>query len=194
MNYLVFLQASKFAAFVMPELAEVEVESLPTTVIDHTDPPIFNPDVNYTDLLKVKLLQTGAYHSDEVPYKTGDRWLGLFREGNSYELRWTKIQNRAIDDPIVTREILTSTKQSSVFLLRGATNLEPGPIYTVFDSENGDAYSLVDRHSFGIGGQFWKLWIENADANGYPQEESLAREIFQHAFPARLQRTLFSQR
>ena len=172
-TYFVILQASKLADFVIPELAEVEVESPPAPEIVQIDPPLFNPNVNYTDSLKVKLLQTGAYHSDEVPYKTGERWLGLFRKGNRYELRWTTIENRAIDDPLFDRGISISSPQESIFLLKNADSLQPGPVETLLDNVDGDSpFDLTSGKSFGLRGSFWWLGLEKGDENGYPTKGS----------------------
>jgi hypothetical protein len=154
-------------------IGPVEVEKLesPTTKID--EPPLFNPNIDYSSRLKVKLMQTGAFHAEEVPYRTGEKWLGLFRVGHSYVLKPTTIKIRALnDDGLMDKEVFTSNPESSVFLLRGATNLVPGEVDTVFDADRGDEFNLLGKLSFGLRGQFWKLWIENAAPEGYPQKGS----------------------
>lgn len=159
--------------FEMPSVSAVEVERMGAATIEHTEPPRFDPRIDYANGLNVKLLQTGAYHSDEVPYKTGERWLGLFRVGSIYELRWTTIRNdRNVEDDLMDREIFTSDPHPSIFLLRGATDLTPGPVATVFDAETDGEFSFLEPRSFGLKGSFWKLWINNLSKDGFPQAGS----------------------
>ncbi|MBK9154067.1 MAG: hypothetical protein IPM25_07605 [Chloracidobacterium sp.] len=150
------------------ELAEIE---MPILLLD--TPPIFDPNANYTRSLKTKLLKTGEFHSEEVPYKSGEKWLGLFRIGDRYVLEPTEIRIRPIDDGgLMDTEVSTSNRNTSVFLLRGATSLTPGEIETAFDSERGDELNLLAKNSFGRRGQFWWLWVENAAPEGHLQKGS----------------------
>jgi hypothetical protein len=172
---LIILQAAKLIEPAAPDVAEVWIESVSIAHFDFSEPPVFNPNVDYSGSLKVKLLQSGAYHSEEVPYRSGERWLGLFREGESYVLRWTTIVNRRINnDGLFNREISTSDSNSSVFLLRGADKLAPGKVDTVFDLERDGSFALGEQKSFGFRGSFWRLWLENGDPreDGYAQEGS----------------------
>lgn len=150
----------------------IEVEDLvsPTTSID--EPSLFNPDVNYSQQNKVKLLQTGAFHSEEVPYRTGEKWLGLFRVGNRYELKWTTIINKQIkNDELFDREISTRYPRKSIFLLRGAHDLQTGPIKSVFDDIDGEGlFDFSASKGFGVRGQFWWLSLEKAGENDMPQK------------------------
>lgn len=52
-----------------------------------------------------------------------------------------------------------------LFLLRGANDLQLGPVFTVRDSERDGEFDF-SRTAFGIGHSFLWLWTENTHGNG----------------------------
>lgn len=178
---------------------QFDVNSVAAVIVDRIEspslktdvPPVFNPNINYALKSQVKLLQTGASHAEEVPYRTGERWLGLFRVDNRYELQWTTIKNiRITGDELFDRDISTSDSRKSIFLLRGASDLQTGPIVTVFDDIDGEGlFDLTSGKSFGLGGSFWWLSIESSDENGFPQKGSSLR-LKQSGYDPQVLRTL----
>ncbi len=168
--------ASEWAEYDHPEIiSAVEVESFAPTLkfseITDVDAE-YDPDIDYAKKLKVKLLATGEFHAEEVPYRTGEKWLGLYRVDGSYSLMPTKIKKTRLgDDGLFDTDVSTSTPGDVVFLLRGAGNLLPGKIDTVFDSRfDGDNFGYFngsESRVFGLGGMFWKLRVEDMDASGY---------------------------
>ena len=140
-------------------------------------PPIFDPTVDYAKTLPVKLLFPGAFHADEVPYRSGERWLGLFRERGNTILKWTTIDVKPIREPdLMDTEVSVRNSKNAIFLLRGASGLKTGTIDTLFDAENHPEFTIDDcsdlRSSLRIRGSFWQLCIENSYGNGFPSKES----------------------
>jgi hypothetical protein len=166
-----FLQQANLANLITVPAIEVgELEAArPATDM----PPVFDPNVNYPKVMKTKLLQTGEFHSEEVPYRSGEKWLGLFRIDDRYVLKPTTLEVSPInDDGPMDTKVSTSEPSSAVFLLRGARDLIPGDIETAFDSERGDEFDLIARHNFRRRGQFWWLWVENTTPEGHLQKDS----------------------
>lgn len=158
-----------------------DVPAIPTTehkppsipMIEPVGEPEYDPKIDYVKKLKVKLLLTGDFHEEEVPYRPGEKWLGLFKNGDTYELRYTKLKveptqerERQLYDTTVT----TTSPLPAIFLLKGASNLKQGAISTLFDPERDGEFEFTKDKSFGMRGQFWRLWIDNADSDGRPQK------------------------
>src|SRR5688572_29744472 len=91
---------------------------------------------------KIQLLETGEFHGDQVNAKTGERWLGLFPEGNGYALRQSTISIERVFDVIIDedeasgektgKKVTVNHRSEPIFLLKGAGMLRPGPVVTVF--------------------------------------------------------------
>lgn len=169
----------------------VEIETVGQAIVPLDVPPVFDPSINYAKTAKVKLLQAGQFHSEEVPYQNGERWLGLFRNGDGDELAWTTIKKSNInDDGLFDTEIATGDSRRSIFLLRGAHDLEPGPVTTLFEDVDGEKlFDFRNDKSFSLKGQFWWLWIENAEGAPVPQKGS-SLVIKQTGYDAQVLRTL----
>ncbi len=154
---------------------ETPAPDTPSTSIDL--PAIFNPTIDYAKTLPVKLLFPGEFHFDEVPYRSGERWLGLFRERDETILKWTTIDIKRGKDPILQdTEVSVRNSSSAIFLLKGAKELQLGNVDTMFDAEDHADFTIDDcsdlRSSFRIRGSFWRLCNENSYGNGFPKKSS----------------------
>lgn len=97
-------------------VAEPMDEVQVSAVIPFSQPPIYDPTKDYAKLLPVKLLFTGALHSEEVPKRNGDEWVGLFKVGNGYELKKTDVYVRPTEgDQLFDSEIHTSIDHEALF-------------------------------------------------------------------------------
>mgnify|MGYP003390040438 CR=1 FL=1 len=139
--------------------------------------PIFDPAIDYAKTLPVKLLFPGEFHSDEVPYRSGEKWLGLFREGDKTVLRQTIIDVKPIKDPdLMDTEVSVRSSNSAIFLMKGAKDFVSGEIGTMFDVEEQPEFSIDDcsnlQSAFRIKGMFWRLCIENPYGPGLPNKGS----------------------
>lgn len=135
-------------------------------LINLTEPPIFNDSYDYSANPAVRLLFTGYFHGDEVPYKTGEKWIGLFRRDGNYFLKESKIVVQKVDADLFDTKVTVKVGGEPVFLLKGKTGLALGPISTVFDSKDHEDFAIETcgntTSSFRIIGMFWRLCMNNA--------------------------------
>ncbi|HSK70077.1 MAG TPA: hypothetical protein VK892_00170 [Pyrinomonadaceae bacterium] len=95
---------------------------------------------------KIKLIETGeGFHGDEIQAKSGETWLGLFKEKNKYNLRSVKIKVRRSFDVIVDeleektgKDVIVEGKKQPLFLVKNAEMLREGEIKTVFYAPSFD--------------------------------------------------------
>ncbi len=94
---------------------------------------------------KIKLLEVGeGFHGDEVKAKTGETWLGLFKDADKYYLKMTKLKIKKVHDPIVDekpfqktgKSVKTIENKQPIFLIKNAKQLKQGKVQTVFDADN----------------------------------------------------------
>ena len=122
------------------KVSEVVSEGIPAPQIEKiaeleiiTEINAWIDEENYP--FKIKLLETGeGYHSDEVEAKSGEMWLGLFKENNEHYLRSTKLKIRNNGD----KDVIVNDKSQPVFLLKNADKLRSGKITTLFQGLNWD--------------------------------------------------------
>lgn len=104
---------------------------------------------------KIKLLETGeGFHGEEVKAKSGEIWLGLFKERKGYSLRSTKIKIRRVHDEIVDDEdetkktgksVSVEGKLKPIFLLKNANRLREVSITTLFQRLPVDEMSEAEE-------------------------------------------------
>ena len=165
---------SDFESFEFPVVASVRVEPIDVPVLVTEINAEFDPKIEYSKKLKVKLLEVSDFDSSEVPYKSGELWIGLYKDADSYTLRQTKIIVKSSGDTLHDKTVSTELEGETLFLLRGAHQLSSGPVTTIFnDSNNGfDSYFVEDPvKSYFYNGSEYKLRLENSD-NGYLRKGS----------------------
>lgn len=184
----VTLDSSSFDSRIVQE---IEVPELRPAATSLDVPPIFDPTVNYAKTLPVKLLFPGAMHSEEVPYRSGKKWLGLFRNGDHDRLLPATVRVGPIENPdLYDTEVKVISAKRSIFLLSGANDLKVGRVSTLFEQfEGAKVFDLSSRKSFGKGGKFWWLWIENVGEFGLPQKGS-SLVLQESGYDAQVLRTL----
>jgi hypothetical protein len=170
-------QIAYFERFDPRVVQAIEVPQLARANTTIDVPPIFDPTVNYSKTLPIKILFPGEFHSEEVPYRSGERWLGLFREQGETILKWTTINVKPVKDPILQdTEVSVRNSSSVIFLLKGSRDLQSGEAGTLFDAQEHPEFSIDDcgniQSSFRIKGMFWKLCIENSYGPGIPSTGS----------------------
>lgn len=82
------------------------------------------------------ILFPGTYHGDEVPARAYQRaWLGLFQEGDRFELVPTKLLQRQVEDPLLDApgmqtgwEIQAERPGTCLFLVSPSTGVRPGEV------------------------------------------------------------------
>lgn len=154
---------------------EIEPEESERPIIEVDIVPTFDPSVNYAKVLPVKLLQTGEFHADEAPYRDGEEWLGLFKDGDTYTLDDTRVRIKRKLNDLYETSVKTERKGESVFLLRGRISLREGVVETVFDDIDNDSDSYFGddpEKSFFFREHKYSLRVENA-SNGYLEQGSV---------------------
>jgi hypothetical protein len=95
---------------------------------------------------KIKLLETGeGFHGNEINAKSGETWLGLFKEKNKYNLRSVKIKVRpgfdgVSDEPgeMTGKDVIVAGKRQPLFLVKNAEMLREDEIKTIFYAQSFD--------------------------------------------------------
>ncbi len=109
---------------------------------------------------KTRLIETGdGFHGDEIEAKSGETWLGLFKKGNDFFLKNTKLKVRRVHDSIVDGErkintgksVFSREKSQAVYLLKNAKKLKEVKIKTLFYFDDDDREDYDDFFQFNIG-------------------------------------------
>ena len=126
--------------------------------------------------LKIKLLETGeGFHGDQVKAKSGEIWLGLFKDNERYFIRNTKLKIFRVHDSIVDKKeniktgksVFTDVKDRAVFLLKNAKTLREGEVKTLFFFDDNDDHNEIielqngSRREFEFNGEKYILAVEN---------------------------------
>jgi hypothetical protein len=110
------------------------------------------------------LVWTGRFRSDQIPFKHGESWLGLFREGSKYSIRRTKLTVSKVKEPgSVDIEVGTERSARSLFLVRNMPFIKEREVTTVWDEETTEQASmpLSDKpRTFVLAGKTYTLTVE----------------------------------
>jgi len=142
--------------------------------------------VKRNDTSGVGLLETGVFHGNEVTAQTGERWLGLYVEGESSVLLPYRLTVDTVFDDIVDhgtgqktgKEVTIDLPLEPLFLLNGATMLSAGSIGTVFgDGERTTASSLTPSSpiELKLAGDSYQLEVIGAENGTNCSDQQLAR-------------------
>jgi hypothetical protein len=97
---------------------------------------------------KYALLQTGKFHGEEVSAKSGENWLGLFKQNDGFYLTSTKINVKRVYDEIVDESenqktgkmVSVNNKTEPLFLIKNASELKAGKTETLFGIANPNEF------------------------------------------------------
>ncbi len=155
-------------------------EKIPTPLIETKTEQESDETINdnlewietYDVKFKIKMLNTGEFHGDEVKAKSGENWLGLFRKGEEFFLRSTKINIKKVTDEFVDekpnqktgKEVSIKSEDQPIFLLKNAGFLKQGNIKTLFygDLENSDDNVNINNktnRTFHLNGVTYNLFV-----------------------------------
>lgn len=127
---------------------------------------------------KFEMLQTGEFHGDEVSAKSGEKWLGLFRENEKVVLRDEKITIRRVRDFMDDesskekrgKSVSVKGKTKPLFLLKNAGKFGSGKIETLFKGVTPDEADATENpttelkngfvQTYRIGGKDYALRVE----------------------------------
>jgi hypothetical protein len=198
--FSVFLVALIFgcgiAYLMLPELATPRLESLPPDAAQKIDDVRIEIEVPTVDEVggwpgdeypfKLKLINVGSHHGDEVPARNNEKWLGLFKNDGNYVLKSVPVKVKSFHDEILDdgnlraktgKEVSVSGPQRPLFLVKGPTLPSPstniptlfegktwddirGPEYADSDLAPDEILTIMTKdfsRSFEIGGENYKL-------------------------------------
>lgn len=90
------------------------------------------------------LLYAGQFHGDEITAKSGEKWLGLFKQNDQFYLSTTEINVERVHDIIVDekknqktgKKVSVNNKNEPLFLINNAAKLKIGKVKTHFGVAN----------------------------------------------------------
>lgn len=94
---------------------------------------------------EIKIQEVGeGFHGDEVEAKSGEVWLGLFKNKMGFYLEKSKVIIIPVHDPIVDevetqktgKSVSVENKDQAIYLLKNAEFLNEGRVETFFDGNN----------------------------------------------------------
>jgi hypothetical protein len=170
------LKGSKIPQVLAPVEKEFPITQIvQTQMIDRNDETKFETpsqpieyDWEHPRKFKTKLLETGDFHSEDLTGKSGETWFGLFQQGKISILIPTKIKIKKITEPeLFDKEVSTTNKGKSIFLIKNAKILRQGEIQTVFlqnEEEFDETASLKNGSdkNFEFNGEIYNLRVENS--------------------------------
>lgn len=133
---------------------------------------------------KIKLLTTGEFHGDEIQAKSGEFWLGLFKENTGAFLKPVKIKVTRVHDDIVDenpkektgKKVTVAYRSEPILLLKNADMLRRGKVITLFSQTDADENNLMLNgfaKDFNLNGTNYTLKVvSNNQANEYLDDTS----------------------
>lgn len=127
---------------------------------------------------QVKLLWESSFHSEFFLNKSGEKWFGLFKDGEKYVLRTTKLKVEKIREPdLHDIEVSTSDKKRSVFLVRDVFPFHEAVVPTVFENVIDEDTELdptlkPTARNFEFNDITYSLFVENPTEEKYPGKGS----------------------
>lgn len=124
---------------------------------------------------QIKLMWESSFHSEFFLNKNGEKWFGLFKDGDKYQLRPTTLKVKRIKDPVLyDLDVSTSDRSRSVFLVRDILKLQNTEIPTVIDNVTNDDNDPTDstikpsETKLDFNGMTYSLYVESPDNSEYP--------------------------
>jgi hypothetical protein len=119
---------------------------------------------------EMRLLETGAFHGDEVEARTGEQWLGLYVGEHGSLLLPYRLTVKSVADEVVDQDGEQTGKQVSVdlplnpiLLVTEGNSIHAGPVTTVFSTrKNLTSESPV---TLRLRGQNYLLQVADGDGS-----------------------------
>lgn len=126
---------------------------------------------------ETKILETGEFHKEDLTGKSGEIWLGLFKNKGDFSLIPTRIKIKEIHKPeLFDKKVFTERKGETIFLVKNIKGLKTGKIQTLFykneeDFNENEILKNGSQISFDFSGENYKLFVENKNS----KEEFLSK-------------------
>jgi hypothetical protein len=116
---------------------------------------------------RIQLIETGDFHGDEMPAKSSNGWLGLYKVGKKIMLLESSVRVELVHDAVVDEDdenaktgkrVSVNHSTEPIFLIKGAAMLKPGTVTTVLAGEKqlmGEEYlmrgkDLLNKTNFAL--------------------------------------------
>ncbi len=113
---------------------------------------IFDDDIGESGSFSCRLLRTGsAFHADQIHVKNGEKWLGLFRNGETYLLKPATVKIKLVPDELLHgksseqkgkltgKSVGVAAGPKPVFLMKNS-GIRPGRVKTFFQGVSGSNF------------------------------------------------------
>jgi hypothetical protein len=115
-------------------------------------PSIINPRP------KVRVIETGRFHGDEIHAKSGQKWLGLFVDRRRSALRYSTIRVQRVFDEMTDygskqktgKRVSVNSHGRPLLLISHTTALTPGPVITSFKMKEGEYSYGLDQFPLNL--------------------------------------------
>lgn len=158
-----------------PQIAEIpalpQVDNLPP-VLEEQAPIIAEYDGSRA--ATGNLVWTSLFHSEDFPYKNNERWMGLFKDGDKFVVRSTRLRVKKIANPdLYDLEVTATRKGDAVFLFRDLPNIKESVIPTAFlVNDDADEILKPGTRELNFNGIHYALILENPTSDEYPGKGS----------------------
>ena len=124
---------------------------------------------------KIRIIETGEFHGDEITAETGEMWLGLYTQSENYSLLPSVLTVEKVHDMIVDArdektgksvKILGQTKP--IFLIKGDGFVQSRTVKTVFDDEKPIGNNFDETFQFQ--GKNYRLYVETQNPQNAKSE------------------------
>lgn len=115
----------------------------------------------------IQLLETGAFHGDEVNARSGERWMGIAEESSGVVWRRYILTVRKVEDPIVdgpgekTGKAVSVRGPKPVFLIKGLDHLRAAKVETTFSTPLGQRLAEHALPALVLGSRSYRLHVTN---------------------------------
>ncbi len=121
----------------------------------------------------IQLIEAGDFHGDQVPARSGEKWLGLYANDATSELIISRLKVILVEDEIndgrgsgrkTGKGVFVDRKTEPVFLLRNAPMLQPGKAITIYqDTNNEQTHSLFSGNlsALNLNGQPYRFSFQH---------------------------------
>lgn len=174
-----FFSVEKDLALEPPAVKSQNIDTESKKIFIHNEKVTaeYDPDKNKAakSRSQVKLMWESSFHSESFLNQSGEKWFGLFRDGDKYNLRQTTLNVKRIKNPVLSDlEVSTSDSSRSVFLVRDILKFNKTEIPTVFadlDDDESDPTDTTIKPSetkLDFNGLTYSLYVESPDNSESP--------------------------
>ncbi len=157
----------------IPTVTPIKNEIASPQVLVEETPVIAEYDLAHS---KKNLVWASSFYSEDFPFKNNSRWFGLFKKGNKYSVKPTRLKVSKIKNPdLYDLDVTTSDPEKSVFLFKDLPTVKESDVTTLFDGsgdeETGKTLTTTPQE-FDLNGIHYSIVLFNPTNSDYPEPGS----------------------